>query len=113
MMPMIAKLTRYAPYEGHCLPRASRRLSPRRCGGTRRSSTRSVIAMAKTPSLNASSRPLGNVVADTGTAWQLTRPANEIRHAHPGGEFVVKAASLPKGRVSHAWDESPQGAQHR
>src|SRR5919198_2464311 len=54
MMPMVTKLTRYAAYAGH-----SRRSAAARSlvsGGARRSSTRSVAAMANTPSLKVSRR---------------------------------------------------------
>src|SRR5437899_12066434 len=54
MIPIVRKLTRYAAYAGH-----NRSNAPTRSvvsGGTRNSRTRSVAAIAKTPSLKASRR---------------------------------------------------------
>ena len=58
MMPMMTKLTTYAAYEGHWFAR-SRASSPASESGTRTSMMSSVMAIAKTPSLNASSRVFG------------------------------------------------------
>jgi hypothetical protein len=58
MMPMMAKLTTYAAYVGHWFAR-SRASSPASESGTRTSMMSSVMAIANTPSLKASSRVFG------------------------------------------------------
>ncbi|WSY47799.1 hypothetical protein OG948_57490 (plasmid) [Embleya sp. NBC_00888] len=50
--PIVAKLTTYPRYEDHCSKTACAKSSADP-GGTAMSRTSSVIAMAKTPSLNA------------------------------------------------------------
>src|SRR5438093_1566489 len=58
MMPMTAKLRANAPYDDQCAPNACHRPSRATIsvGGTRSSSTSSVIAIANTPSQNALTR---------------------------------------------------------
>ena len=55
MIPMMTKLIAYAAYDGHWWARSCPR-RPGRDSGTAMFNTRSVMAMAKTPSLNASTR---------------------------------------------------------
>src|SRR5262245_55437145 len=55
MIPIVTKLVTYAAYEGHSCNSARVRLSDAETAGTRTSRMSSVIAIAKTPSLNASS----------------------------------------------------------
>src|SRR2546423_12360171 len=61
MISTVTKLRTYATYVGHCRSKAPVRFDcPTRSGarGTLMSSTSNVMAIEKTPSLNASSRPV-------------------------------------------------------
>src|SRR5207249_3932193 len=63
MIPMTAKLNANAPYDDQRAPRARHRPidATTSGGGTRISSTSSVMAMAYTPSQNAARRPVPSV----------------------------------------------------
>src|SRR5947209_20004324 len=88
MMPIVAKLTTYAAYEGHCVSNAAPRSWP--ASGTCNSSTSSVAAIASTPSLKASSR--ADVTPSAEAVTSLDH-AECFWHGDASGQCPRKASS--------------------
>src|SRR5262245_17853972 len=90
MIPITAKLTRYAAYAGHWSVRASPRC--RKSCGVGMVSTSKVIAIAKTPSLNVSRRALPMRGSVTGPRVAPIAVDNE-----PARDATVRASAVEQG----------------
>src|ERR1041385_7341241 len=105
MMPIVMKLVRNAAYEGHSSTSSGDSMDPGVPCGTRSSRARSVIAIAKTPSLNASTRAVSlcSLLASSSTRSVRGRDHSELYHREEHIEhapvradlaFVVEAADV-------------------
>src|SRR5436190_23003760 len=104
MIPIVTKLTTYATYDGH---RRSSSCPSSPCVGGVIVRISSVIAIAKTPSENASTRPVAIAPSYTAHPRTFVTLANHLvaqshlateRAGAAGGEVATSAATLRRSR---------------
>src|SRR5438105_14994124 len=113
MISTVTKLRTYATYVGHCRSKAPVRFDcPTRSGarGTLMSSTSSVMAIEKTPSLNASSRPVSFSPSYSPVLVTLTIKRYHIGHGIHENHTQRSAGGVGRGSPGRAANRRP--AEH-